>query len=121
MLSCVFAFLVLGLQAAQAQYVERTEAIDRLTTEITNLQNAYDSATPGSATSIDLFRKIRYYRNITRDLYDNVEVEAAIVSNFELIPDISGLRSFESGQNPIPHTTAGFAKVMRMDVQQLLQ
>ena len=121
MLSCLFAFLVIGLGTVQAQFVDRVEAIDRLTTEITNLQNTYNTTTAGSAASIDLFRKIRYYRNIARDLHDNVEVGAAVANNFALIPNIEGLRSFQSGQNPIPHTSAGFAKNMLQDVEQLLQ
>ena len=121
MLSCLFAFLVLGLGTVQAQYVDRTDAIDLLTTEITNLQNTYNTTTAGSAASIDLFRKIRFYRNIARDLHDNVEVGTAVANNFVLIPNIEGLRSFQSGQNAIPHTAAGYAKAMLQDVEQLLQ
>ena len=120
MLSCVFAFLVVGLQSVQAQYVDRSEAITRMSTELVNLQNDFDTATVGSATYVDLGRKIRYYRNITKDLHRGSEVGAAIDKNFGLIPDIEATRRITS-PNPVPHTSASLAKNMRVAVEQLLQ
>ena len=119
MLSCVVAFLFVGLQSVQAQFVDRSDALVILEAELNTNRAIFESATPGTDTYVLYGRKVTYQERMYSAISDGDAVADAIVNSLLALPRFGNPSQFVAYNAPISPEAAN-AKNLRLEAETLL-
>lgn len=117
-LSFVVAFLFVGTQSANAQFLDNQDAMSVLVVEIQDLAVAYQGATAGTGNHVAIGRKMHYYRYIAEAIDSGMDTEQAIDHGYSLLPELAGLQTLTSG--PVPAPANALRKNLRTEAVNLL-
>lgn len=119
MCSFVVAFLFVGLQSAQAQFVDRSDALVILEAQLTSNRAIFENAIPGTETYVLYGRKLTYQERMYAAINDGEAVADAIANSLLALPRFGNPSQFVAQSTPISPATAE-AKALRLEAETLL-
>lgn len=119
MLSCIVAFLFVGLQSVEAQFVDRSSALVILEAELTANRAIFENTTPGTNDYVLYGRKLTYQERMYAAINDGDAVADAIVNSLLALPRFGNPALFVAQSTPISPVAAQ-AKNLRLEAETLL-